>query len=517
MKAHFKTVVICLGLACAPLAPVAVGGKEVSPEEKSSKDEKDGKKPKEEAEKSKAPQKEKKTERPKKSEAEVAKKKTRGDGSSVKAGDEKKINESSVTESKNDPVKPKEADQGAEKDANENKVPARKEAAGRERGNRGRMDRRPQRNDKERGAAADRKNKEKSRPQPAEEIAEAAPVLAPEEEKARKASKEERQVTEATNQLEQRVKQTKLKVAQPEEAKSLINEILGAASALSVAERRRATLEDRGLATRVPEGVRPNRPVERFADDERREAVDYLTRRLRGEDVVEPQILQRRTVRDQRPELDNRRDAERREPLRSSRPYFNDGRRYASYRSRSDIPAVLLASAVLNRVAVSNFRDVPYLQSGQVYRDPQVATWVSRPPTDYRGDDAQVVSYKVVEDSMINRDDVLFLQGSTQFVDPRSYNVIEAIAQAMSDPSVKNQRFVVEGHASREGSYDANMALSQRRAERIVRDIVRAGISPERLIPVGYGESEARAAANAPEYLRQRDRRVVVFGLDETP
>jgi outer membrane protein OmpA-like peptidoglycan-associated protein len=171
--------------------------------------------------------------------------------------------------------------------------------------------------------------------------------------------------------------------------------------------------------------------------------------------------------------------------------------------------------AILNRVSVTNHREVPYLHSGRVYEDPEVATWVSQPPPAYREETAQVVSYKVVEDSMISRDDVLFLQGSTQFADPRSYDVIAAMAEAMSDSSVLDQRFVVEGHASREGSYDANLALSQRRAERIVRDIVRYGISPDRLIPVGYGESEARAAADDPEYLRSQDRRVVVFRLDD--
>lgn len=58
------------------------------------------------------------------------------------------------------------------------------------------------------------------------------------------------------------------------------------------------------------------------------------------------------------------------------------------------------------------------------------------------------------------------------------------------------------------------MVLSQQRAEHIVREIVRrGGVSPSRLIPVGYGESEARHPADAAEVLRSQDRRVVVFRM----
>jgi outer membrane protein OmpA-like peptidoglycan-associated protein len=108
----------------------------------------------------------------------------------------------------------------------------------------------------------------------------------------------------------------------------------------------------------------------------------------------------------------------------------------------------------------------------------------------------------------------LFVQGSTQFADPLSYDIISSLADAIKElPS--EERFVVEGHASAEGSYDDNMVLSQQRAERIVREIVRRGIQPNRLLPVGYGESEARHPENAEEALRSEDRRVVVFRLKE--
>ena len=72
---------------------------------------------------------------------------------------------------------------------------------------------------------------------------------------------------------------------------------------------------------------------------------------------------------------------------------------------------------------------------------------------------------------------------------------------------------VVEGHASAEGDYGQNLQLSQERAERISRELVRHGVGAERLMPVGYGEAEAAAASDAAEAERSLDRRVVVFRM----
>ena len=112
-------------------------------------------------------------------------------------------------------------------------------------------------------------------------------------------------------------------------------------------------------------------------------------------------------------------------------------------------------------------------------------------------------------------DDILFAQGSTNFADAYSYDLVVDLAEAMNASDVAVERFVVEGHASAEGNYNANLALSQSRAERIARDLVSMGVAPERLVPVGYGETEARYAENSPEDQRGLDRRVMVFRLAE--
>jgi hypothetical protein len=84
---------------------------------------------------------------------------------------------------------------------------------------------------------------------------------------------------------------------------------------------------------------------------------------------------------------------------------------------------------------------------------------------------------------------------------------------AIADPALEGESFVVEGHASSEGLYDENLSLSQARAERIVREMVRYGVPASRLIPVGYGENEAEYPSTADENLKATDRPVTLYRL----
>ena len=85
----------------------------------------------------------------------------------------------------------------------------------------------------------------------------------------------------------------------------------------------------------------------------------------------------------------------------------------------------------------------------------------------------------------------------------------------MRSSELQNEQFIIEGHASAEGDYSSNLRLSQERAERIARDLVSMGVNPDRLIPVGYGETEAQYPADAAEDLRSLDRRVMVFRMGQ--
>ena len=124
------------------------------------------------------------------------------------------------------------------------------------------------------------------------------------------------------------------------------------------------------------------------------------------------------------------------------------------------------------------------------------------------------VSYHVDPASRVVRQDILFRKGSTEFADARSYDIVMDLAYAISDPALDGMSFVIEGHASAEGNAYANQRLSQRRAERIASEIARTGVSSHRLIPVGYGETEATYPDYSSERHLRLDRRVVIYRLD---
>lgn len=68
---------------------------------------------------------------------------------------------------------------------------------------------------------------------------------------------------------------------------------------------------------------------------------------------------------------------------------------------------------------------------------------------------------------------------------------------------------VIEGHTDSVGSKTTNQALSQRRAEAVVSELVRAGIPASRLSAKGFG-SDQPVASNSSEIGRAKNRRVTV-------
>ena len=65
----------------------------------------------------------------------------------------------------------------------------------------------------------------------------------------------------------------------------------------------------------------------------------------------------------------------------------------------------------------------------------------------------------------------------------------------------------VAAHTDDEGDEEINLRLSQRRAEVVAKHLVRHGVSPEMVRPVGYGEFQP-VAANDTEQGRELNRRV---------
>ena len=92
-------------------------------------------------------------------------------------------------------------------------------------------------------------------------------------------------------------------------------------------------------------------------------------------------------------------------------------------------------------------------------------------------------------------------------VEAGSIGVLEEVARMISaHPEIDKVR--VEGHTDDVGSQRINLALSQNRAEAVVRQLVDAGVAPARLVALGYGGAKPIADNTSPEN-RARNRRVV--------
>jgi outer membrane protein OmpA-like peptidoglycan-associated protein len=231
-------------------------------------------------------------------------------------------------------------------------------------------------------------------------------------------------------------------------------------------------------------------------EQDRNDYVAYLTNRLQG----------RSAVTDAPPSFGSRVAAVPTETdVIAYKPrFYGPGRRVITYRTRAEIPPVLIANGQLKRVEIAEVGGSPFRKD---------LILVDDMPSSYIQPDAYAVSYVVNPDTEITRSDILFEQGTTNFADAYSYDVVVDLAMALKDPSLSSQAFIIEGHASAEGDYAANLRLSQARAERIAREMIRFGVSSSQLVPVGYGESEAVYASAAADPLRAQDRRVTVFAL----
>jgi len=263
----------------------------------------------------------------------------------------------------------------------------------------------------------------------------------------------------------------------------------------------KSILTDAEDEIREAEAARLDLEVVNRTAQEREEYIAYMTRRLRGQVAVTeaPVSFRSRVVAAPVAETTETVVVQPRTPR-----FYGRGRRVVTYRSREEIPPVLLASAHLRRVEVTAVGGSPFASD---------LVLVHNMPADYIEPSAYAVSYVVNPETEVTRSDILFEQGTTNFADAYSYDVVVDLAMAMRDPALAGQAFIIEGHASAEGDYSTNLRLSQARAERIAREMIRFGVSETQLVPVGFGVSEAVYPADAAEALRAQDRRVSVFAL----
>lgn len=127
------------------------------------------------------------------------------------------------------------------------------------------------------------------------------------------------------------------------------------------------------------------------------------------------------------------------------------------------------------------------------------------------------LSYGVNPATQLSNQSIKFVQGGIDPADQKSQQFLNNLATALKHPALKDSRFVIEGHASREGGDLLNLRLSQRRAQFVYAFLQQNGIPPSRIVPVGHGEKHASAAESDPESERAKDRRVVLFKLEPLP
>ena len=109
------------------------------------------------------------------------------------------------------------------------------------------------------------------------------------------------------------------------------------------------------------------------------------------------------------------------------------------------------------------------------------------------------------------RFDVLFDPDSS-LIRPASYGMIGSLADALSDPKLRPYKFLIVDHIESGGRRDANLTLSQRRADSI-RDVLVSTfkISNKRLVALGLGEEQLQDA-NKPAAPVNARAQIIAFG-----
>ncbi len=97
----------------------------------------------------------------------------------------------------------------------------------------------------------------------------------------------------------------------------------------------------------------------------------------------------------------------------------------------------------------------------------------------------------------------------------RSYPILEAVKQTLLDnPRILKVR--IEGHTDDRGSDKYNQRLSEKRANAILRYLVKGSVDPDKLMAVGYGEARP-IDTNKTAAGRERNRRVEFTILETEP
>lgn len=135
--------------------------------------------------------------------------------------------------------------------------------------------------------------------------------------------------------------------------------------------------------------------------------------------------------------------------------------------------------------------EIPKLQAGQYFTEPFTVNIEYEPPRKF------------------TLNNVHFDTGKPT-LRPESFKELNEIAEYMKWKD--DESYEIAGHTDNVGDDDANMKLSQQRAESVKAYLVKKGIKGERLTAKGYGETKP-VADNASADGRQMNRRTEVIIL----
>lgn len=107
--------------------------------------------------------------------------------------------------------------------------------------------------------------------------------------------------------------------------------------------------------------------------------------------------------------------------------------------------------------------------------------------------------------------DVLFETGQSELLASSHSSLEEVVGLLQSEP---DKMIRIEGHTDSVGSAQANIELSQQRADAVMASLVELGLNADRVTAVGLGE-DFPIASNEDEDGRSRNRRVDVILLDD--
>jgi outer membrane protein OmpA-like peptidoglycan-associated protein len=117
-----------------------------------------------------------------------------------------------------------------------------------------------------------------------------------------------------------------------------------------------------------------------------------------------------------------------------------------------------------------------------------------------------------IERGMIVILDKIFFDTGKATIKPQSFNLLDQVALTIkAHPEFKIR---VEGHTDSQGKQDANIKLSQERAESVRTYLIKKNIEPDRLQSVGYGPATP-IADNKTKAGREANRRVEFHIVEE--